>query len=148
LAELRHIRNHLVGYEATYAFNRANQSYASAATCGLPCTVQPITVAANAHEVTGDWIASLRVGNLRPFALAGGGLLLSVPAGGQLSTRSVTQAVFVYGGGLDWEFVPHIGVRGQYRGNLSEAPDLSTVVHSTSKLGRTAEPMIGVYIRF
>lgn len=27
LLELRHIRNPLVGYEATYSFNRANQAY-------------------------------------------------------------------------------------------------------------------------
>jgi hypothetical protein len=45
LIEARHIRNPLVGYEATYAYNRANQAYSSqffppcpAAVCGGPTT--------------------------------------------------------------------------------------------------------------
>jgi hypothetical protein len=147
LLEVRHISNPLVGYEVSYAFNRANQSYLQTVTCGLPCELGPVTVSANAHEVTGDWIASVKIGNLRPFALAGGGLLLAVPVGGQLNTSSITKPVFVYGGGLDWEFLPHIGLRGQYRGNLYQAPALSTVFHSTGSLEKTAEPMLGIYLR-
>ncbi len=74
--ELRHIRNPLIGYEATYSFNRANQVYtpsgyacpASNPGCPPPA---PAAVSANAHEITGDWVVSLHFANVRPFALAG-----------------------------------------------------------------------------
>src|SRR5215831_11813457 len=52
MVELRHIRNPLMGFEATYSYNRGNQTYShepGTGTCvvGLPCT--PTTVKANAH---------------------------------------------------------------------------------------------------
>jgi len=111
--------------------------------------------------------------NFRPFALAGGGILFNQPAGGQAtttilvtacgggnpgctvgqvttsstSTTSATKPVFVYGAGLDWGLLPHIGLRFQYRGNLYKAPNLTKLYTSTSAFTRTAEPMIGVYFR-
>ncbi len=153
LIELRYIRNPLIGYEATYAFNRANQRYAPS--IALPCPPPPdggcglpAAVSANAHEVTGDWIASLKIANLRPFALAGVGLLLDVPSSGQTDTSTSTKPVFVYGGGLDWGLLPHLGLRFQYRGNLYKAPDLTTLYTSSRAFTHTAEPMIGAYLRF
>src|SRR5437764_752288 len=64
--ELSHISNPIVGFEATYSFNRANQTYSS--TLGIncpinpptPCPPPPATVAANAHEVTVDWVPSIK----------------------------------------------------------------------------------------
>src|ERR1700679_542899 len=66
LLELRHISNPLVGYEATYSFNQADQTYTGGGvTCGIPCgnVLTPVTVhvPANAHEVTGDWIVSFKL---------------------------------------------------------------------------------------
>ena len=152
LLEVRHISNPLIGYEGTYAINRANQKYSSSvAPCPIggttPCPPLPAAISANAHEVTGDWMASLKIRNLRPFALAGGGILFDVPVGGQSSTSSSVKPVFVYGAGVDWGLVPHIGLRLQYRGNLYKAPDLTTLFTSTGTFTRTAEPMIGVYFR-
>ncbi len=153
LFELRHISNPLIGYEVTYAYNRANQTYTSLlgpnpGLCpgsGCPPTV---SVPANAHEVTADWIVSFGVANLKPFLLGGGGLLLSVPASGGTATNTSTQGVFVYGGGLDWGLLPHLGLRLQYRGNLYKAPDLTKLYTSTNRFTQTAEPMIGAYFRF
>jgi opacity protein-like surface antigen len=148
LVEVRHIRNPLIGFEGTYAFNRANQEYSVPVTCGLPCSTPPPTaVSANAHEITGDWVASVKISNLRPFALVGGGILLNEPSSGQSDTRSETKPVFVYGAGLDWGLLPHLGVRLQYRGNLYKAPNLSRLFTSTSAFTQTAEPVIGVYLR-
>ena len=148
MIELRHISHPLIGFEGTYSFNRANQTYAEPITCGLICnTPPPQSVSANAHEVTGDWVASVRVANLRPFALAGAGVLFNQATGGQTDTTSSTKAVFVYGAGLDWGLLPHLGLRLQYRGNLYKAPDLTTVFTSTNAFTHTAEPMIGVYLR-
>jgi opacity protein-like surface antigen len=170
LLEVRHIVHPWMGFEGTYAFNRANQAYSGlfyppvtsciAGSCG-PAT-EIAAVSANAHEVTGDWVASLKVGNLRPFALAGGGILFDAPSGQILQSGSVimacggtnpsctnttTKPVFVYGGGVDWGLLPHLGLRFQYRGNLYKAPALTTVFTSTGAFTHTAEPMIGVYFR-
>lgn len=175
--ELRHIAKPLVGYEATYSFNRANQKITTSqvilpATQGFctdssNCTmVTTAAISSNAHEITGDWVASVKLSNLRPFALAGVGVLLDVPTGGTettiqcallnplcststaaAQTSTSTKAVFVYGAGLDWGLLPHIGLRLQYRGNLYKAPDLLNAFSSTNAFTHTAEPMIGIYFR-
>jgi opacity protein-like surface antigen len=146
--EVRHIENPLVGFEGTYSFNRANQVYSPTVSCGLPCgPITPATVSADAHEVTADWLASLKIANLRPFVLAGAGLLFNEPVSGQANTTSSNKPVAVYGAGLDWGLLPHIGVRLQYRGNLYKAPDLTKAFGSTGAFTHTAEPMIGVYLR-
>jgi len=149
LFEVRHIANPIVGYEATYAFNRANQVYTSSGSvCGLVCEpLAPAAVSANAHEITADWVASLKLANLRPFALAGVGVLIDVPSGGQAGTNTATKPVFVYGAGLDWGLLPHLGLRLQYRGNLYRAPALTSVFTSTGAFAQTSEPMLGVFFR-
>ena len=146
MIELRHIVNPIIGYEGTYSFNRGNQTYTSCSTLNPLC--QQFPVLANAHEVSGDWVVSLKVANLRPFGLAGVGFLFDVPTSGQTSTTINTKPLFVYGAGLDWGVLPHLGIRGQYRGNLYNAPDLTTVFTSTGRFTHTAEPMIGAYFRF
>ncbi len=90
---------------------------------------------------------SIHVANLRPFGVLGVGLLLNEPTGGQSNTTSSKQAVYVYGAGLDWGLLPHIGLRLQYRGNLYKAPNLTTLYTSTGAFTHTAEPMIGLYFR-
>ena len=150
LLKVRHIRNPLIGYEATYSFNRANQTYSGGIACGFSCLpLNTGSVSANAHEVTGDWVVSLHLGNLRPFALAGGGVLIDVPVNGatHLADSTSTEGVFVYGGGLDWGLVPHLGLRLQYRGNVYKAPQLIDSFSSTNAFTHTAEPMVGVYFR-
>jgi opacity protein-like surface antigen len=178
LVEVRHIVNPLLGFEATYSFNRANQAYsAGSEVCPvtvLPgCTYSTEPVSVNAHEITGDWVPSLKIGNLRPFALLGGGILLDVPATGQGTvttissgceecaipaqqptvttssspTQTSTHGVFVYGAGLDWGLLPHIGLRLQYRGNFYTAPNVTKFFTSTDAFTHNAEPMIGVYFR-
>lgn len=148
MIELRHISNPLVGYEATYSYNRANQTYREDCTGPTCAIIAPATVKANAHDVTGDYLVSVHVANLRPFVLGGVGLLFNQPTSGQADTNSETKPVFVYGAGLDWGVFPHIGLRFQYRGNLYKAPDLTKLYTSTDRFTQTAEPMIGAYLRF
>ncbi len=105
-------------------------------------------MSANAHEISGDWIASVHIANLRPFALVGVGALFNQPTSGQSDTSSDTKAVFLYGAGLDLGLIPHIGLRFQYRGNLYKAPNLSQLFTSTDAFTHTSEPMIGAYFRF
>jgi opacity protein-like surface antigen len=152
LFEVRHIKNPILGFEATYAFNRANQVYnpmylpVACPTNG--CSYFPAIVSANAHEVTADWVPSVRLGNLRPFAVLGGGLLLNVPSSGQTNTSTAYKPVYVYGAGVDWELLPHLGLRLQYRGNLYNTPDLTKLYRSSGVFTHTAEPMAGVFFRF
>ncbi len=150
LIELRHISNPLAGYDVTYSYNRANESYFSPTPCPPSSTsCNPYrAVSANAHELTGNWVVSVRLANFRPFALAGVGLLLDEPTGGQSNTTSNKKAIFDYGAGLDWGLLPHLGLRFQYRGNLYKAPDLTTAFSSTNAFRHTAEPMIGAYLSF
>jgi opacity protein-like surface antigen len=170
LIEARHISNPLVGYEVTYAYNRANQAYATSQPQACPafgCSSSTAAVQANAHEITADWVASLRILNVRPFALAGGGVLVTVPQGGSVttnvcglltplcsssttaaSTQTQAKAMFVYGAGVDWTVLPHLGLRFQYRGRVYKAPDLATAFSSTDKFTRTSEPVLGVFLRF
>jgi opacity protein-like surface antigen len=168
LLEVRHISKPWFGFEGTYAYNRANQNYSyGAVPLGVAsptsgCTITSGVVSANAHEVTGDYIASLKLKptSFRPFALVGGGLLLNVPSSGQtycsplitlcttVPTSNNTKPVFVYGAGVDWTLLPHIGLRLQYRGNLYKAPDLTTLFTSTGAFTHTAEPMLGAFLRF
>jgi opacity protein-like surface antigen len=170
LFELRHISNPILGLEGTYSFNRADQSYSNlfyppVNVCPAPCSpyTQTLHVPANAHEITADWVPSLHIANVRPFGILGVGVLLNVPSGTQsetttngagaqttsVSTGASTKitGVYVYGAGLDWGLIPHIGLRLQYRGNLYKAPDLSTLYTSTDAFTHTAEPMIGIYFR-
>jgi opacity protein-like surface antigen len=157
LLEVRHISNPLIGYEGTYSYNRANQVYsASPATCPAPgpCPTTFGTVSANAHQLAADWIASVKLSSLRPFALAGAGILFDVPAGTpggtsvNLSTSTSTKPAFVYGAGLDWGLLPHLGLRFQFRGNLYKAPNLTKLFTSTDAFTHTSEPMIGAFFRF
>jgi opacity protein-like surface antigen len=148
LIELRHIANPILGFEATYSWNRDDQSYRSASdtnVCAVGCT--RVSVPANANEVTADWTPSLHIANLRPFGVLGIGAMFNEPAGGT-DTQSQTKAVYVYGAGLDWGILPHIGLRFQYRGNLYKSPDLTRLYGSTNAFTHTAEPMLGAYFRF
>ena len=148
LVEVRHISNPIIGWEGTYSYNRANQRYQINCT-GPACTaIAPASVSNNAHEVTADWVPSVHIANLRPFGVLGVGLLLNEPASGQSNTTSSNKAVYVYGAGLDWGLLPHLGLRLQYRGNLYKAPNVSRLYTSTNAFTHTAEPMIGAYFSF
>jgi opacity protein-like surface antigen len=154
LAELHHQSNPLVGYELTYAWNRASQTYSANVACpagtspGQGCIgVASKFVPADAHEVTADWQVGFHIVNLRPFALAGAGLIFNDPTSGS-GTQTQAKPVFVYGAGLDYGVLPHLGFRFQYRGNVYKAPQLATAFSSTGRFTQTAEPMIGAYLRF
>jgi opacity protein-like surface antigen len=152
LLELRHISGPIFGFEAAYSYNRADQTYSlgSAFTCGLPCPpLPPVIIPVNAHEITGDWIPSLHIGRLRPFGVVGAGVLFDVPGTSASGTQTSTQAVYVYGAGLDARLLPHFGLRFQYRGNFYKLPNVNVNFTTTATtFTHTAEPMIGAYFNF
>lgn len=143
LLELRHLSNPLVGYELTYSYNRADQDYT------LSAIFPPVkTVKARANQVEANWLVSFGIANLKAFALAGGGLKFFSTESGQTGVSGETKPVFVYGAGLDYTVLPHLGLRFQYRGNLYRAPDLASAFSSTDRFARTSEPSLGAYVRF
>lgn len=153
LIELRHISNPVLGFEVTYSYNRANETYSYTGPVPSPCpssgcSVSAQSIRANAHELTADWTPSLHIANFRPFGVLGVGLLLNVPDANQSSTSTSTKPVYVYGAGLDWGLLPHLGLRFQYRGNLYKAPDVSKLYTSIDAFTQTSEPMIGAYFSF
>lgn len=173
MIEIRHISNAILGFEATYSFNRADETYSkviyppTTSSCNGSCgpETQTLRVPANAHEIAFDWTPSLHFANLRPFGVLGIGLMLNVPSGNPTltltgssnslagdvtagNTSTSTKAVYVYGAGLDWGLLPHFGLRIQYRGNLYSAPNMSSLYSSTNSFTHTAEPMAGVYFNF
>jgi opacity protein-like surface antigen len=156
MLEMRHISNPLVGYELNYSFNRADEEYkspnANTGACLPDCAITAgnvyQSVKANAHRVGADWFVSVPHLIIKPYALAGVGLLFISPDGGQTATRGNTKPVFEYGVGADWTVVPHIGLRFQYRGDLYHSPDLAKAFSSTNRFTNNAKPMIGAYFRF
>lgn len=179
LLELRHISNPLMGYELAYSYHRANEAYRQTTVnplCpgngGINCgdvVTKMAAVPANEHEITGDWVFSFKLANLKPFVLLGGGVLFDVPAIGKveettsicaethplcslttksISTWSRTKGVLVYGAGLDWTLLPHIGLRFQYRGNVYKTASLMNAFMSTDRYTQDVEPTIGVYYKF
>ena len=176
LIELRHIRNPLVGYEATYAYNRANQLEIVASNTPPVCPVgrcinfdTVASVPANAHALSGDWVASVKLAKFRPFALAGGGVLFHVPAAGivpipytacigtsptceqgmaNIPTKTQITGVYTFGAGLDWSLLPHLGLRLQYRSDVYKRSSLLEEFSAESAFTHTSEPMLGLYFRF
>ena len=148
--ELRYLSNPILGLEGTYSYNHADQTYtATPGGCPVGFTACSTTeeIKAAAKQVTVNWVPSLHFANMRIFGELGLGLQRNVPDSGQTNTQTSTRLVYDYGAGLDFSLLPHIGVRGQYRGNLYKPPQLTNQFPSMDKFTQTAEPMLGVYLR-
>lgn len=147
MLELRHIHSPFIGYEVTYSYNRNNQTYApESGACGFFCgngvTAQP----AYQNEVGLDWIASFKLGSLRPFAVAGLGFMITVPSTSSDEVNTVVRPAYIYGGGVDWGS-SRMGLRVQFRDNVYKAPNLDFYYPTTGVFTHTAEPMVGIYFR-
>ena len=150
LVEVRHIVNPLVGFEFSYSFAEANETYTSSTSTPPNCypICGSLEVSGKASEPAINWLFSVKKGNIRPFALGGVGMMITVPGNSPYTINTVVRPVFIYGGGLDWSSLPHFGLRLQVRGNMTKAPNLSDEFTSTAKYTQIYEPMAGVYYRF
>lgn len=141
LLEMRHISNPLVGYELNLSGNGADQHYSE--DMGYLQTVK-----AHAHEVGADWVVSMPIGSLRPFADAGLGLIFFRASGDQPLADNKTKPAFQYAAGADWNFIPHFGLRFQFRGSLYHAPAMARPVVDTHSMIESAQPTIGAFYYF
>jgi hypothetical protein len=158
--EWRHIVNPLVGFEFEVTSNPANQTYDNPnatvpncyplgpTTAAPPTCIPSLRLSGEATQFGGVWVVSKKIGNVRPFLLGGAGFVVTVPGKSVYSVNTVMRPDFIYGGGVDWSFEKHFGLRLQVRGNMSKAPNLSDVFNSTTKYMQIYEPMGGIFYRF
>ncbi len=172
-AEVRHIASPLLGFELAYSIAAPHNDTWSASAplspSGFPCTPScsfmpaPSTIQTFDQTFSLDWVPSMKVGNLRPFAVLGIGALLATPDNGQVtvtvppgngggpvltsfSLSSTVTAAYVYGAGVDWRILRNAGLRLQYRGEMYRDPDIAPSLYpATGAFVQTAEPTIGIY---
>lgn len=146
MVEFRHIQNPFIGYEVTYGFNRANQTLQPApGACGFNCYLPKVTRTTDASLVGLDWIASIKRGNISPFAVGGLGFFIAAPTQNLPPLNTVVRIMYTYGGGLDVRLLPRGGLRVQYRGNLYKAPDVDINYGATDRFTQTGQAMVGFY---
>ena len=149
MVELRHIASNLVGYEMTFSFNPADQAYApKTGACGLVCQNPATKITGNAAQVSIDYVVSYKTGNLRPFVVGGLGVFIAIPGATPFGNNTSIRGAYNYGGGVDYSFSPHLGIRAQVRGNLYKAPNTSSIYPATGVFTQSLEPMGGVFYRF
>ena len=151
MLEVRHIHSPLIGFEATYSLNRANQRYISFLSPVSPGPVNgESSISAFSHEIAGDWVFTdslTKSKSVQIFTVVGAGIQITVPSGSSNNTQSSSTAAYIYGAGVDWQKFQHYGLRVQYRGDIHQAPHIFTGFPFHSFI-HTAEPMVGVYYRF
>jgi opacity protein-like surface antigen len=116
-----------------------------------PTTTLPVQ--ADIHEATAAGVVTFpSFGRIKPYVLAGSGALTFVPTqnrGGFVpGAGNKAQAVFLYGGGADYDFTRHFAFRLEYRGFVYKRPDFGLVTLRTDTTTHTAQPSAGIVFRF
>ncbi len=102
----------------------------------------------NVHAITGVGIVTLPVlKSMKPFALAGGGMILFDPRG-RFGDGSQARSTFVYGGGVDVPIMKHVALRAEYRGFVYKIPDFDTSTLKMDRLTHAAVPSAGIVFTF
>ena len=147
LASFRYNMRGRSGVELNYGFLRDSHLYTN--TSSLAFNEQQ----ANVHELTGAYVYRLnRVWKVNPFVLGGGGFLIFKPI--STSTLSVAgvstdvKGTFLYGAGVNYRLTDSLGLRLQYRGLLYKSPDFGVSAVSSGAWAHTAEPSVGITLRF
>jgi len=135
--------NSWLAAEANYGFTRNRQGFFGP---------QPTSVESDMHEITGAGVLKLPIfPRLRPFVLAGGGVLVFDPTDRSLNFPGASQetvGTFLYGVGVDYRFASHWAIRAQYRGLVYEAPSFNVVGARSGDWEHIAQPSAGIVLRF
>jgi hypothetical protein len=130
-----------LGYEVNYSYTRFSETY----------TGQIFRVQNNVHEATGAYLVQgPKLLGFQIFGAAGTGLLVFLPTtvGGQHNTQQY-RTPFLYEVGVNYPLLTnHFGARIQYRGLVYKAPDYGLPQYRTGAMRQTAEPSVGLYVRF
>jgi opacity protein-like surface antigen len=146
LLGLRYHVNSLIAIDANYGYTRNFQDYVTGTTTA--------SIQSSVHIFTGAAVvtAPFHLFGIRPYVLAGGGGIFFRPSGDINASvgGEVTDAkpAVVYGVGADFALIPHISIRGEYRGYFVQAPDFGFDGLNTGKYTHIASPGIGVVFHF
>ena len=150
LATYRFKIDRLSSVDVNYGITRNTQYYAtqSVVTGGQ----EFFSIQSNVSEVTADYVFTpWKSGRLKPFLLAGGGVMIFNPTGNSFGTSTSDTEIkgaFSYGGGADYRLLKNIALRLQYRGLVYKAPDFYVPGLSTGSVGHMAEPSVGIVFHF
>ena len=149
MLEVRHISSPWIGYEVSYSFNPEDFTYSpTPGACGFSCS-NPVQKISNKTSEAGlNWVISHPMGHLRPFATSGIGFMIFEPDGNVENNNPVVRLAYIFGGGVDWSVMPHLGLRFQVRDALYKAPNLLFGYNATGAFTHTLQPIGGVYYRF
>ena len=135
--------NKWAGLEGNYGYSRNTQNYFG--------SFGQSGIRTDFHEVLGSFVFHIpvRVANVRPYALAGGGALIFNPVDN--FTNGIdrqTRGAFVYGGGANFDVTKNFGIRAEYRGLVYKTPDFTQNALNLDKVTHLAQPSAGFYFRF
>ena len=135
--------NKWAGLEGNYGYSRNTQNYFG--------SFGQSGIRTDFHEVLGSFVFHIpvRVANVRPYALAGGGALIFNPVDN--FTNGIdrqTRGAFVYGGGFNFDVTRNFGIRSEYRGLVYKSPDFTQPALNLDKVTHLAQPSAGLYFRF
>ncbi len=145
---VRHIFSPILGLEMNFGYNRATQHFSGATPS------QNGDVYSHAKPFTVDYVATVPLSfmGIKPFALAGGGLIsYNISSTSALPVRPEKIPVFEYGVGADFHpglLPPFMALRAQYRGLVGHAPDYRLPYLATSNVINISEPQVGLVFRF
>ncbi|HTU33302.1 MAG TPA: outer membrane beta-barrel protein [Candidatus Acidoferrum sp.] len=147
LIDYRYHFNDWAAVEVNYSHTRYTQFY-SGGTGLINSWTQANTKEATMAFVYQFW--SRFNGRLRPFAEGGiGGLSWSPVASGSVGGPfSQSRPALLYGGGFDWKWFGHFGLRVGYRGLFFTAPDFNVNGQFTNARANIKEPYGGITYRF
>lgn len=129
-----------LGVEGDYDYFSNAQKYLSSGNLTV--------VKTNVQAITGTAVMKLPTSfALKPFALAGGGVVIFDPRDNS-SVDSQTRGAFVYGGGADLALTKHLSARAQYRGFVYKAPDFKLSTIKTDEWTHSAVPSAGLVFSF
>ncbi len=136
----RYSLNRWLGVEGDYDYFSNSQKYFSSNSL--------TTIKTNVHAITGTAVIKAPTFfNLKPYALAGGGVMIFDPrdhTGGDSQTRGT----FVYGGGADYALTKRLSARAQYRGFVYRVPEFELSTLKTDKWTHSAVPSMGLVFSF
>jgi opacity protein-like surface antigen len=135
--------NKWAGVDGNYGYSRNTQNYFG--------SFGQSGIRTDFHEVLGSFVFHIpvRVANVRPYALAGGGALIFNPVDN--FTNGIdrqTRGAFVYGGGFNFDVTRNFGIRTEYRGLVYKSPDFTQPALNLDKVTHLAQPSAGFYFRF
>ncbi|SFS21272.1 hypothetical protein SAMN05421771_4121 [Granulicella pectinivorans] len=150
LVQIRYIAKPWIGLEFNYGYARYTQKYTGSGGAASNTDFN-FGLQANTSEYSLGYVAHppIAIFGLKPFIGGGAGTMAYKPTtyGGQ-GRQEQARALYYYDVGLDDMISEHIGLRAQFRGSNSLAPDFGQNYLTILKRTWITEPAVGVFIKF